>query len=81
MKNIPAFPSTEFCDTFYGQTRSINVEGMTLRDWFAGQVIVSIVASAYGNLNSSIEQDADRSAKEAYKFADALLTEREKINL
>jgi hypothetical protein len=43
--------------------------GMTLRDWFAGQALVGIV-------NRSIR--TEQAAESAYRYADAMLAERQK---
>lgn len=50
--------STGLCTTIFQ-------EGMTLRDWFAGQVLVSLR-----------EFDPDTRARHAYRIADAMLRER-----
>lgn len=47
--------------------------GMSLRDWFAGQALVGLVAS-YGPTNAAFEPKAD--AKTAYKYADEMLASR-----
>ncbi len=64
----PAFPGEG--------TNMGRYHGMTLRDWFAGQALVGMLASA---------PVADRSkpkhrgwAENAYLFADAMLAERSK---
>lgn len=64
--NPPAFPrtSTSFAS---------NQDGMTLRDWFAGQVMAGLLASASAKAETWEEYAAD-----AYEVADALLTERER---
>lgn len=60
-RNPPAFPSG------WGDAEC----GMTLRDWFAGQALIGIVAAErYGY--------ADGDAQEAYEIADAMLAERER---
>lgn len=46
--------------------------GMTLRDWFAGQVLASAAALPFG------EGDCLYRAKVAYEQANAMLAEREK---
>jgi hypothetical protein len=46
-------------------------EGMSLRDWFAGQVILKACESTGFGL-------PDRAAEYAYKVADAMLEERQK---
>jgi hypothetical protein len=48
---------------------------MTLRDWFAGQALAGVLAS-YSN--EQWVNDAETSAKEAYRRADAMLAERAK---
>jgi len=48
-----------------------NFSAMSLRDWFAGQALVGLLASGR-------EQFADSAEEEAYMFADAMLKERSK---
>jgi len=63
----PAFPRP---GSNYGNYSYSNpVDGMTLRDWFAGQALY--VAHQY-------EDCAERLAMHAYNIADALLAERSK---
>ena len=50
-------------------------EGMTLRDWFAGQALVGIAGPAGGDGFSLSPGD---SADWAYQYADAMLAERSK---
>lgn len=58
----PAFPPTD-----YGN-------GMTLRDWFAGQALGGFLAAFAGD---GVQFPADRNAaKNAYDYADAMLAER-----
>lgn len=45
-------------------------EGMSLRDWFAGQVLAGLCA-----INEDLAMDASR-ADRAYAIADAMLAER-----
>lgn len=59
----PAFPSPGAFD------------GMSLRDWFAGQAISGSVA--YANFHES--DDAQTAAKYAYRVADAMLEAREEV--
>lgn len=47
--------------------------GMSLRDWFAGQVVSGMVAGGRG-LDISVEQFA----KSSYAIADAMIAERNK---
>lgn len=51
-------------------------EGMTLRDWFAGQALPGLVASVI-TLNDEPDRDK-RLAYLCYLVADAMLAEREK---
>lgn len=66
----PAFPKAAavFAN---GQCADCSNEGMTLRDWFAGQVAEKCFHEFWG------EQTAcDDAAIAAYKFADAMLKAR-----
>ncbi len=56
-RHHPAFPTDHH----------VHAEGMTLRDWFAGQALVGILAA--NNWGTP-------SADEAYKVADAMLERR-----
>jgi hypothetical protein len=70
-----AFPGTLFFD---GIPSSSN-EGMTLRDWFAGQIIAGISGACFAA--SGYVSDAPRQttlAKIAYGLANAMLVERAK---
>jgi hypothetical protein len=65
----PAFPrptstdeASERCNVFYAQ------DGMTLRDWFAGQ--------ALSNAYTQADVDPDRIARWSYELADAMLAAR-----
>ena len=49
----------------------VSTAGMTLRDWFAGQVIGSLRVGSVGTKYSF-----EREAKRAYKVANALLKAR-----
>jgi len=52
------------------------IKGMTLRDYFAGQVIAGLIGIS---LNSSESGDiAPKLAKASYQVADLMLTERAK---
>lgn len=64
--NPPAFPQT--IDDM-GTLRSFT-EGMTLRDYFAGQALIGII------IETVMEKEI--TAKQAYDYADAMLTERNK---
>lgn len=68
----PAFPAPH-----------ITTQGMTLRDWFAGQAL-SGIRELQGNYVSDSDQErrtaerrAEWAAEAAYRYADAMLKERE----
>lgn len=61
----PAFPTTQ-ADVERGW------DGMSLRDWFAGQALAGLVA------NDSARGDNAQFAIVAYALADAMLAERER---
>jgi hypothetical protein len=60
-KNIAAFPLKHSEDKFN--------PGMTLRDYFAGQIITGLISSKISLIES---------ARLSYELADALLIERQK---
>lgn len=64
MKNPPAFPNTG--NTSWDMHPA---EGMTLRDWFAGQALTGLLAS-------DMLADNERFAQAAYTYADAMLAAR-----
>ena len=77
----PAFPSAAPVPIVDGNGKMIRMEfrdpesflpGMSLRDWFAGQVLAGLMAS-----RSPLDAPIDR-ARAAYRTADAMLAEREK---
>ena len=52
-------------------------DGMTLRDWFAGQALTGLVQKPYGEPGEwSLDESAEYTACAAYAFADAMLSER-----
>lgn len=63
--NPPAFPRTP--GHFLG-----GYDGMTLRDWFAGQALGGFVA-IYG-----VEMSFDKAVSDSFELADAMLAERAK---
>lgn len=69
--NPPAFPESTEMGGSYG--------GMSLRDWFAGQVVPSAFAHAI-QLTTSLggKSPVEWSADVSYRIADAMLTRREK---
>jgi len=51
--------------------------GISLRDWFAGQALAGM---AYMFVINPVCVDCENAAKQAYKVADAMIKEREKLN-
>lgn len=75
--NPPAFPHLEAHDPSFAYVAT----GMTLRDWFAGQALPSIIAACAGDTNARRAPSLEEYfAERAYTVADALLAEREKRN-
>jgi hypothetical protein len=67
IKNIAAFPLKHSEDKFN--------PGMTLRDYFAGQIITGVLSNTpLWNDITTLQQSADF----AYELADALLIQRQK---
>ena len=71
----PAFPVTP---TMEGAGQwGYAYPGMTLRDWFAGQALPTIIEGARKILIATEQMpSADRMARAAYVLADAMLAER-----
>ncbi len=71
-----AFPGEK--DARFGQSNDVN-EGMTLRDYFAAKALSGLMDDGWQNDGNPFGQDkANRTAKIAYDFADAMLAERAK---
>lgn len=68
----PAFPVNELDQRTGGVWD--NHLGMTLRDWFAGQFMATLVIAA--NMPSAAHLGANDLAAKAYAAADAMLAER-----
>jgi hypothetical protein len=62
--NPPAFPTPD-CSAWDGDSRT---QGMSLRDWFAGQALTGLLANRSMNLTYAAEV--------AYNMADAMLAAR-----
>ena len=69
----PAYPHS-FEDTI-GHPNWLQSQGMTLRDWFAGQAIMGLCADPS---NHELFDGPDDAAENAYAIADAMLAERSK---
>lgn len=70
MDNPPAFPLRARDD---GSVFERSQEGMSLRDWFAGQALVGIVTNALGK---GAHANSETFAFGAYEIADAMLAQR-----
>ena len=74
MDNPPAFP---LVSDIIG-----HCEGMTLRDWFAGQALGAIVTATSNGQHQPARDERnliEGMAHDAYELADALMAEREAI--
>jgi hypothetical protein len=77
-KNPPAFPSEQH-ETLGGTWNQTYCDGMSLRDYFAGQVMTAAFNATHGNDYGRDGNDhMPLSAKMAYRYADAMLAERAK---
>lgn len=81
----PAFPQITTDSSYaengeaYGHTYSVG--GMTLRDWFAGQALQGWCAAAPSVRNEPMNMTrghADEIAQGCFRYADAMLAERNK---
>ena len=66
----PAFPRVRLG---VGATQSVSEDGMSLRDWFAGQYVSGVT----GRQDPPYD-DFESLAEMSYKVADSMLAEREK---
>jgi len=61
--------------TYEGVTTTVQASGMSLRDWFAGQVMLRLIqVESFKEGESSLRIDTAR----CYRVADAMLAERKK---
>lgn len=68
----PAFPAAAHVDPRQPSTLLCGAsQGMSLRDWFAGQALIGLLANA--NLNGGLWAIA---ARDAYNAADAMIAAR-----
>ena len=71
----PAFP----CESYglkNGKETTVPAQGMTLRDWFAGQALNGYLASWSDDSNPNFFEPY-HTAKTSYAYADAMLKARE----
>jgi hypothetical protein len=84
MKNPKAFPGTEAHWYDEGKTGETYHPGMTLRDYFAGQVLVGMLVDSktLAAIKEVAEEDnknpSETIASNCYELADAMLKERNK---
>lgn len=75
MNDIPAFPRP------FSGTKQFAQEGMTLRDYFAAQVLAVVYAKNWDMFMDytieSPEEAIESAAKDAYGLADAMLKARQ----
>ena len=67
----PAFPRSPVIDPVDCSVQHKGNPGMTLRDWFAGQALVGLIAEP-----KTVAEPPHRIAKAAYLVADAMLKAR-----
>ena len=70
----PAFPVPE---ENYISNGTYSNPGMTLRDWFAGQALVSMGPTVKAAPGATLQDVAESMASTAYVVADAMLAARE----
>ena len=73
-ENPPAFPYSWQWEQPDGERMWKNHDGMSLRDWFAGKIAAEVIGAAV--TTKPIEPQPI--ARDAYRFADAMLAERAK---
>lgn len=72
----PAFPVKRVCRDSQGIDHEIHEQGMSLRDWFAGQALAGLASNCTdAGLSTWLP---DSIAVRAYDYADAMLAAREK---
>lgn len=72
-----AFPMTQ-SDGKGGGGYPLPSRGMSLRDWFAGQVLVGILSNPETNNGIKINGQPQTPQKASYMIADAMIAERNK---
>lgn len=75
----PAFPTLDGRDGPH-DPEYFSHDGMTLRDWFAGQALAAVDQESlyYGTIGNP-QNPWPNVASDCYRAADAMLTEREKV--
>ena len=81
----PAFPRDASTANSLG-IATMATDGMTLRDWFAGQALSAVIQNQMALTNALREVDrnfmwsSSFASKVAYGYADAMLKERERTH-
>jgi hypothetical protein len=77
VENPPAFPFSYRALDAAGGEHEVVHDGMSLRDWFAGQALAAVIADATagGNVDGT-GTVYDMLSQAAYRFADAMLAAR-----
>ena len=70
----PAFPRPSADHGSYG---SCEQDGMSLRDWFAGQALTGLLANPNRENNDKWSWHTGSLTGDAYQYADDMLAERE----
>ena len=71
----PAFPFSSGPEPRVDEFQD-RCEGMSLRDWFAGQAVLTVMAWAHGAGETDFEQIMRVATRGAYDIADAMLKAR-----
>lgn len=80
----PAFPEYAPTRTYaddtdrVGRIEHLPIQGMSLRDYFAGQALITCACSDNSRDEKQAAQYAREIARRAYELADAMIAEREK---
>lgn len=75
--NPPAFPRPQSKDFDREKTYSISEQdGMTLRDYFAGQALAGMLTTAADQCLNGLDGHEPHTATAAYQLADAMLEAR-----
>ena len=75
--------ATRFPASLTGMIRTTHIyneayEGMSLRDWFAGQALAGMHLPVYNTEGDYVYENMELIAKAAYWMADAMIAERDK---
>lgn len=72
----PAYPTHVQTTSVDGQEFSYTMQGMTLRDWFAGQALAGFIAT-FAHPQAINPPEPENAAGWAYQYADAMIAARE----